>query len=409
MAYPVEGAPGPDTYLPNASLTSCSLLNPYPDAVFLPWNPTVDQAKAFCSQKVHCGGIVYTSAAANLAQGNPNLAAASYCLPQNFVAGIPSSTSGVAFVRYTYGSCDLRISLTSTVTTHHGVLTSSREACVKPGRGLTAARDRTPRPNRRKYEARPKPIIQLEGHHYEIGKEVFVDATAAQNKSVHGTSHVMISSSGVSYYMPGATHATRDQSEKPFARDGWFPLYSTEAGAKAASIRGGGNGQAFSVGPTSPLGSPSRWLKEPHVQVHWMPADGLDRFFYGDYVAPFSLDGYYPLYRQQIDAEKASLTGTAQSHGQASSTGHPLSWSTGETRLYYMPVAGPAHYYGNYYEESLAEAPLYSHTAALKASGPVGVGKGSLSAAQVIAHEATPTNTEAAAATLMAASSWATR
>lgn len=306
----------------------------------------------------------------------------------------------------------MRISLASTAQTHYGPLSTMRKACIRPGRGLSSSRDRTPRPRARKYEAPPRPLIQLSGHHYEVGKEVFVDAASAQNKSADGTSHAMISSNGVSYYMPGASHATRAQAERPFVRDAWYPLYSTEAGAQAASTRGGGNGQAFQVGPTSPLANPVRWLTEPHFQVLWMPTDGVERHFYGDYIAPFALDGYFPLYRDIADAQKASTSGVVQSHGPSShgsgsSTGHPLSWSTGETRHYYMPAAGPTRYYGTYYEESLADAPLYSFTAALRAPGPVGVDAGSLSAAQVVVAEATPTNTAAAAATLAAASAWA--
>merc|ERR1719375_1528485 len=165
-----------------------------------------------------------------------------------------------------------------------------------------------------------------------------------------------------------------------------------------------------------------------------MPSDGVHRLYYGDYVAPFAIDGYFPLYRATLDAEKASTNGLAQSHGPGSSTGHPLSWSSGVIRLYFMPAAGPQRYYGNYYEEgrcrdgrcndgrspgriadghvphiqySLADAPLYSHAAALRATSPVGEDAGSLSAAQVVAAEATPTNTAAAAATLAAAPAWA--
>merc|ERR1712216_1027535 len=109
-----------------------------------------------------------------------------------------------------------------------------------------------------------------------------------------------------------------------------------------------------------------------------------------------------------LDAVKASSSTQSQSHGPGSSTGHPLSWSTGEIRLYYMPVDGPTLYYGDYYNESLADAPLYSHTAALqnklRVPDAVGVSSQSLSAAQMVAAEAMPSNTAAAAATLAAAS-----
>jgi len=410
VAYPAEGAAGPDTYLPNATLTTCSLLNPYPASATLPWNPSVETAKAFCRQHIHCGGLVYMTAAANSAAGNANLATAFFCMPQSFVAGAISSTSGVAFVRHIYGSCDLRINLTSTVVTHYGTLTDIRRACVRPGRGLTAARDRTPRPRTRKYAEPPKPLIQLNGYHYKVGEEVFVDTASAQNKSADGSTHVMISAAGVYYYMPGTSHALRNLAEKPFSRDGWYPLYSTEAGAQAAAIRAGFNGQAISVGPMSALGQPIKWTTPPHVQNLWMPSGTSDRLFYGDYVHGFALDGYFPLYRTVADAQKAATSGATQSHGPGSSTGHPLSWSTGETRLYYMPADGPTQYYGNYYNESLAAAGLYSHTAALRAPGfpstphakhlSVGVNSASLSAAQVVAAEAMPTNTAAAASTL---------
>jgi len=412
LAFPSEGAADPDTFLPNASLVECRPLNPYPSDASLPWNPTVEQAKAFCSQRVHCGGILYRTATANLAAFGSNLATAIYCLPQSFVAGTITETSSVAFVRYIYGSCDLRISLTSIAQTHYGSLTDIRKACVRPGRGLTSARDRTPRPRARKYEAPPKHLIQLEGHHYEVGKDVFVDAASAQNLSADGSTHAMISSAGVSYYMPGTSHNTRAQAEKPFARDGWYPLYSTEAGAEAACIRAGFNGQVQGVGPTSDLGQPIKWLTPPHVQILYMPVGTSERLFYGDYVMPFALDGYFPLYSNISDAQKASTSGVTQSHGPGSSTGHPLSWSTGETRLYYMPVDNPhGRYYGNYYDTSLAKAPLYSHTSAIRYTpnappSPVGVNLGSMSAAQVVSHEATPTNTAAAAATLAAAPSW---
>lgn len=422
VKFPSEGSAYPDTYLPNASLTTCSLLDPYPATVSLPWNPTVVAAKAFCTEQVDCGGIVYRTASANVAQGDANLATALYCVPQSFVAGTITATSGVSFERHIYNSCDLRISLTSTAQTHYGTLTDIRKACVRPGRGLTAARDRTPKPRVRKYETPPKPLIQLAGFTYEVGKDVFVSALAAQNQGADGTSHEMISAAGIYYYMPGTSHATRDQAEKPFARDGWYPLYSTEAGAQAAATRAGGNGQAMQVGPTSTLGQPTKWLTaalgQPtkwvtSAEIHWMPLTAASRLFHGDYVAPFALDGYFPLYRNVSDAEKASTGGAAQSHGPGSSTGHPLSWSTGQIRLYYMPADGPTQYYGNYYDTSLGDAPLYSHAAALRdtshMSGIVGVNAGSMSAAQVVAAEAMPTNTAAAAATLSAAPAWGGR
>merc|ERR1719387_3438497 len=38
-----------------------------------------------------------------------------------------------------------------------------------------------------------------------------------------------------------------------------------------------------------------------------------------------------------------------QSHGPSSTTGHPLRWSSGQKRVYYMPSEGPTKYYGDYF------------------------------------------------------------
>lgn len=403
VEFPVEGAGGHDTYLSDASLTSCSLLDPYPSAADMPYGPTIEQAKAFCSAKANCGGFVYTTSAAAVAQGG-SVSQAAYCRPQSFVAGTASATSGVAFVRRVYGSCDIRISINSSTSTFYGALVAARNACIRPGRGLSTAHDRRPRPRTRRYERPPKPYAELGGTRYEVGKEVFVEEAAAQNASVDGTAHVMTTASGVQYYMPGATHDTRQQSAKPIARDGWFPLYHAEASAQAASLRSGGNGQAQAVGPTTAFGLPARWAAEPQAQVYYMPTDApgdATRLFHGDYIAPFSLDGYFPLYRSRADAEKASTSGSAQSHGPRSETGHPLAWSTGEFQVFYMPTAGPQLYYGTYVEDSEATAPLYSTK--LRPNSAAGESSAASSAAQVFAAIELPANTAAAAATLAGA------
>mmetsp|Transcript_6728 Transcript_6728/g.12227 ORF Transcript_6728/g.12227 Transcript_6728/m.12227 type:complete len:477 (+) Transcript_6728:151-1581(+) len=428
VEFPIEGAIGPDTYLSDASLTSCALLDPYPLAVEVPYGPTVEQARAFCSTKANCGGFVYTTAAAAAAQGGalPYISAATYCRPRSFVAGTASSTSGVAFVRHVYGSCDIRISLSSSTSTFYGALVATRNACIQPGRGLSTAQDRRARPRTRRYERPPKAFAKIGGTSYEVGKEVFISEAAAQNASIDGTAHIMTTATGVQYYMPGATHDTREQSARPVERDGWFPLYLTQASAQAASLRSGGNGQAQSVGPTTAFGQPSWWAAEPQAQVYYMPTDAPGdsvRLFYGDYVYPFSVDGYFPLYRNKVDAEKAATSGAAQGHGPKSDTGHPLAWSTGETQIFYMPTEGPQKYYGTYVEESEATAPKYSYVIPARSldivsshllgqlqnhrtTGPAGEGPGADSAAQVYAAIGTPANTEAAAATLLAAPAW---
>lgn len=300
------------------------------------------------------------------------------------------------------------------VSTAYGNLAYTRQACMRPGRGLSPARTRSPKPQERKYQAQPKPTITLSGSSYEVGKEVFVNDEEARNASADGSTHAMTSSSGVFYYMVGSSHGTRDESERPFARDGWYPLYSTEAGAKAASTRGGGNGIAHSVGPTSTSGLPAKWFSAPHVEVHWMPSDGVERQYSGDFVTPFALDGYYPLYREESDAQKAATNGVAQAHGPGSTMGHPLSWSTGETLIFYMPAAGPTLHYGTYYDESEATAPLYSQAAALQPRTPGGTSIASESAARIAAAEALNGNfpvpaTPAAQLILATAPNWQSR
>jgi len=414
LPFPMEGPIGPDSYLADAALTECGLLDPYPASASLPWNPTVDQAVSTCSQKVNCGGFVYRTASANLAQSGSNLATALYCSRLAFTAGAISATSGIAFVRHVYASCDLRMSLATAVSTHYGNLAYARQACIRPGRGLTPARSRTPKPEKRKYQAPPKPMITLSGSTYEVGKEVFVNVEGARNASADGTTHAMTSSAGVYYYMPGASHGTREQAERPFVRDRWYPLYSTEAGAQAASTRGGGNGVAHSVGPTSTSGLPAKWLSAPHAEVHWMPSDGVERLYTGDFIAPFALDGYYPLYRVESDAKKAASNGLAQVHGPGSIMGHPLSWSTGETLRFYMPASGVTLHFGSYYNESEATAPLYSQAAALQPKTPSGVSVASDSAAEIAAAEAYHANfpvpaTPAAQIILATAPNWQSR
>jgi len=89
-----------------------------------------------------------------------------------------------------------------------------------------------------------------------------------------------------------------------------------------------------------------------------MPDDG-PQVFLGNYVAPFALDGYFPLYRARSDAEAASADGTAQAHGPGSETGHPSWWTSGRREVLYMPSAGHTRYYGTYEPLVPSPAPLY--------------------------------------------------
>jgi len=321
QGMPEEGPIGPDTYLPDASLTSCSPLDPYPPVVLQPWNPTVDEAMAFCSARPNCGGFVYTPAPGNLEQSGVNRATALFCRPGSFTADATVLTFGIALLRYVYSACDLQISMEVT-TTQYGGLVFQRSVCVRLNHGFLHKVPRRREP--------PKPQVILGSTSYAVGVEVFLSAESARAASADASHHEVSTARGVTYYMPGASRATRDQAEKPFMRDGWYPLYQTEAGAQAASTRAGGNGLAHEVGPTSSFGLPIKWSNAPHFQILWMPSDGSLHRFMGDYVEPFALDGYYPLYRDEVSAAKVSFDGLAQSHGPGSLTGHPLSWSTGK-------------------------------------------------------------------------------
>lgn len=186
----------------------------------------------------------------------------------------------------------------------------------------------------------------LDGVEYEVGRDVFINEADAQAASDDGSAHAMLATSNAVYYMPGVSHALREESEPPIALDGYYPLYNSSVAAQGASTRGGGNGLVFQVGPTSTGGVPSRWTAPPHSQSYYMPQDGVTLYM-GDYVTAFALDGYYPLYLERAQAEKASTSGTAHGHGPGSETGHPLSWSTGKMAIFFMPDA-PIQYHGTY-------------------------------------------------------------
>lgn len=345
--WPPRGAATstPDTYLADAAYTACAALDPYPAAVFLPIAPTVLEAMTACSSLALCGGFIYTTAAARSAAGGLAYPDVVVCKTGTFVAGSASPISGIAYSRYEYGSCDLRVSLATTTASYYGDLAGTRSVCVRIGRG-TSSRDRTPTPNvARKYKP-PKPMTTSGGVRYDVDVDVFLDAASAQADSDDGTSHTMISDTAATYHMYGPLHSTRGESVKAVARDGYYPVYPTETAARAASTRGGGAGLATAVGAAAGA-SPARWSEEPHSQIYYMPTDGAT-LYTGDYVAPFSLDGYYPLYRSMADAAKASSDGSVHSHGPGSDSGNPQRWTTGEFKFFYMPGLGSQQYHGDY-------------------------------------------------------------
>lgn len=398
--FPVEGALGPDTYHADAGLTNCVALDPYPSSAEVPWEPTVPTARTFCSALANCGGFVLTTPEAALAQGASALSTALYCQPQTFVTGESTALSGVAFVRSLYSSCDVRIELPSTAAHFHGLISFTRGMCVRDGRGLSPHRDRSAKPNAHTRRSRPKPTVLLDGTTYEVGLDVFILEADARLRSSDGLAHAMTAENGAQYFMPGVSHATRELFRMPLALDGYYPLYALEAAAQSASAQAGGNGQARSVGPGATDGVPARWTLAPHSQTYFMPVGG-PTLYDGDYIAPFAVDGYFPLYTNEADAQKASSSGSAQSHGPGSDQGHPLFWSSGEHAAYFMPGEGPDKFYGNYSQPADGAASLYATVLVSRASR--GETTEAASAMQAVAAAALATNSAAAAATLIAA------
>lgn len=353
---PLEGSTGPHTYLASQTLVACEALDHAPTIV--PWDPSPEEAMAACSTLPGCGGFLLTTTDASVASGGFALRYAQYCKPQSFTTGVASATSQIGFVRYVYTACDMKVKLTTKTTHFHGQLSSQRSTCIRLGHGVGAGvmKDRRPAPNVVKHRAQPRRMVAVAGVSYELNRDVFREQSVAAALSADGAAHVMQTASGVEYYMPGASHAEKGQ---PFALDGFYPLYETEASAQYASIRGGGNGLARSVGPTTAYAQPVKWTQPPQVQVYYLPQDGA-KLFLGNYVAPFALDGYFPLYRNRSDAEAASDDGQAQSHGPGSDTRHPLWWSSGQYRAFYMPTTGHSKFYGNYTPPLPDAPPLYS-------------------------------------------------
>jgi len=361
---PIEGSADPHTYLASQALVACEALVSPPAIV--PWDPSAAEAMEACSTLPGCGGFLLTTSAASVAGGGLALRAAQYCKPQSFTSGTADGVSAIGFVRYVYTACDLKVKLTVKTPHYHGTLSHQRSTCIRVGHGIGRAmtRDRPPRTNVVRHRSQPKKTITVTGVDYQVDRDVFRAESLAAALSADGAAHPMSTPSGI-YYMPGASHAERDQ---PFALDGYFPLYESEAGAQYASIRGGGNGLATPKGPSSPSALPVRWSRAPGVQVYYFPQDGA-KLYAGTYTAPFALDGYYPLYRNQADAEVASADGKAEEYGPGASLGHPLCWSNGQFRVYYMPASGFERFFGNYAPPIAEALHLYSPVLSTCVSG----------------------------------------
>jgi len=398
--YPLDGDVGPHTYVADSARTSCRRLQPYPSTV--PWDPSISEAEDFCSSLPQCGGFLFTTKQAAVAPDGVPRTQAVFCFPQSINAGTASANSAIAFTRKLYRSCDVRARLPVAIPSFHGAFQGHRRACIRLGRGLGRSPDRTPKPNLPTRQGRPQKTVRLDGTDYVVGSEVFRDQEEARRSSGDGTSHHMASESGIIYHMAGMSHASRHESLAPFALDGYFPLYGTKASAQAASLRAGGNGQASSVGPISDLGHPARWTIPPHAQTYYIPLTA-PVLYLGDFMEAFALDGYFPLFRSLAAAQKASTDGTAQSHGPGGTMGHPLSWSTGEHTVFYMPSAGHQQYFGNYLDAANAEVNGELYSGRMSASRVAGLGQVQAAAAQAIAAAGMQANTAAAAATLAAA------
>lgn len=351
VVIPLEGWTGSDTYAADAANTTCTDVAPYPTGdTTCPGcgvgdTSTIEQVIAYCSSLANCGGFIYTTSTAN---GGGN-ALARYCTPHSFVVGTPSGTSAIGFSRLVYpDGCGMKVQMPVTLVHPdgaQGTLSFTRDACLLLGRGLTpGARVQSPRPSAAQRRSRPVPTVTISSVEYTVGVDVFTTEAAARAASRDDTFHTMVTSdANFPYYMPGSSHALTERSEKPFALDGYYPLYVTENGAKGASD----NGLATAYGPASANAVPTIWTLAPHMQTYWLPADGATLYL-GTYPTPFALDGYFPLYSTEADAQLVSSSGVAQSHGPWSSTGHPQRFSTGYKR-YYMPAAGYTKYYGDYY------------------------------------------------------------
>ncbi|CAK9059862.1 Putative F-box and FNIP repeat-containing protein L60 [Durusdinium trenchii] len=254
----------------------------------------------------------------------------------------------------------------------------------------------------------PAPDVTVAGATYKEGVEIFLSEDEASSQSRDGSVHTMSDDNGVIYFMPGPSHADRSLYAQPFDLDGYFPLYETEAAAQLASTEAGGTGSAFSVGPGSNYGAPGVWSQAPADRLLWMPSDAVSLYL-GDYVAPFTLDGYFPLYHTAALAAKASADSASEALGPQGERGHPRSWSTGTRDVYYMPsLPGGTKFYGSYPSAS----PVISYAAVVDVAGlGGGASVDATSAGKSVEAERNFPHTAAAAALLSAApaSAWFAR
>lgn len=363
------------TYLGDPEKTSCTEMNPAP--LSQPSQPTVQEAIAFCNSHKTCGGFTYMTGQANNALIGNLYSSATYCQPNTFLAGAKTVTSAIAYLKYVYHRCDLQVTIGTTVAGHYGNIVDTRKMCVRQrDRGRVASSHsgwggghRTPSQaavsgatgSQMEHEVVVQPPnfkILIGGVEFEVGKNAFISEAVAKAQSRDGGAHTRVQDTTlVTYYIPGATAAVYDEGKwrKPFAKDRFYPLFNTRVEAEAFSTAAGGNGEADVIGPGSGM-NPDHWSDGTYGQYYVPRFDPRPETFrttrnwhypgqgpvtFTGYVEAMSLDGYYPLYDTCAQASAFSYgpgSFKCRSYGPGSDAGVPVRWSTGERRLYYMPL-----------------------------------------------------------------------
>lgn len=164
-------------------------------------------------------------------------------------------------------------------------------------------------------------VIDVQGYYPLYYNE---EAANAASPNIPGTSHTH-NLGGTIYYMPdglvlGST-AFHGNYNDPFHLDGYKPVYRTEAAAEAAAQDNPKTARSVTI----------------FSNTYYMP-NGLtsDVYYDGSYKNPIDINGYYPLYYEEIYAKNNS-----QSTPQSAHT-HVINSVT-----YWMPD-GITVYHGNY-------------------------------------------------------------
>lgn len=360
--------PGPHfTYLGDPLKVSCTAMVPAP--LSQPSQPTVQEAITFCNSVTTCAGFTYLTKEANNALNGIPDPAATYCLANSFVAGSKSATSAIAYLKYVYSRCDLQVSVPTSIAGHYGTIVDTRRACVRHKQRVrfrgdvpSEATETGSGVGKLPEVVLPPPYrkVLIGGVEFTVGKEAFMSEAEAKAASRDGGAHTRSEDTTLTtFYIPGATTAVYDEGKwhKPFGKDMYYPLYKTEAEARAASTAFGGDGLADTIGPgTSYPHGPDHWADGSYT-VYYMPewdsksplkTRKYHRYkplpWFTTWVEAKSIDGYYPLYDSCAQAAAFSYDPTASdrnfncvSYGPGSEAGVPVKWSTGEHRLYYMP------------------------------------------------------------------------